>query len=925
MGGTGSGMAYNENDLRRIAGAGLAASPTTEVLLEESIIGWKEYELEVMRDTADNVVIVCSIENLDPMGVHTGDSITVAPAMTLTDREYQKMRDLAIGIIRSVGVDTGGCNIQYAVDPADGRLIVIEMNPRVSRSSALASKATGFPIAKIAAKVAIGYTLDEISNDITQETPASFEPTLDYVVVKVPRFAFEKFPGADQTLTTHMKSVGEAMAIGRNFTEALQKALRSLESPDAVFDWHQEWVELDKDALLAEIEVPHDGRLKKVMDALRAGATAQEVFDHTKIDPWFVDQLLLINEIAEEVTAAPELTPGLLRKAKRHGFSDLQIGKIRGMTPDVVRGVRHALGIRPVYKTVDTCAAEFAATTPYHYSSYDEESEVAPRERPAVIILGSGPNRIGQGIEFDYSCVHASLALSEVGYETVMVNCNPETVSTDYDTSDRLYFEPLTLEDVLEIVHAETLAGPVAGVICQLGGQTPLGLAQGLEDNGVQIVGTSPAAIHLAEERGAFGRVLRDAGLPAPKYGMATSFADAQRIAGEIGYPVMVRPSYVLGGRGMEIVYDDVALEGYIGRATAISTAHPVLVDRFIDDAVEIDVDALYDGTELFLGGVMEHIEEAGIHSGDSSCALPPITLGAAEILRIRKATEAIADGVGVRGLLNIQFALGSDVLYVLEANPRASRTVPFVSKATATPLAKAAARVMMGESIADLRRAGLLPAEGDGGTLPADQPIAVKEAVMPFNRFRTPDGAQVDTMLGPEMKSTGEVMGFDADFGTAFAKAQAAAFGSLPRSGKVFVSMANRDKRHMIFPIKVLADHGFEILATQGTAEVLRRNGVQATVVRKHFEGEGPAGEKTTVQLILDGEIQLIINTPNGSASGGGSARVDGYEIRTAAVMANIPCITTVQGLGAAVQGIEALERGDIGVRSLQDWARRT
>ncbi|MCD4526084.1 carbamoyl-phosphate synthase large subunit [Nocardioides sp. cx-173] len=927
MGGTGSGMAYDESDLRRIAGAGLAASPTTEVLLEESILGWKEYELEVMRDTADNVVIVCSIENLDPMGVHTGDSITVAPAMTLTDREYQAMRDLAIGIIRSVGVDTGGCNIQYAVNPADGRLIVIEMNPRVSRSSALASKATGFPIAKIAAKVAIGYTLDEIANDITQETPASFEPTLDYVVVKVPRFAFEKFPGADPTLTTHMKSVGEAMAIGRNFTEALQKALRSLESPDAVFDWHQEWVQLDKDALLAEIETPHDGRLKKVMDALRAGATPQEVFDHTKIDPWFVDQLLLINEVAEEVTAAPELTPALLRKAKRHGFSDAQIGKIRGMTPDVVRGVRHALGIRPVYKTVDTCAAEFAATTPYHYSSYDEESEVAPREKPAVIILGSGPNRIGQGIEFDYSCVHASLALSEAGYETVMVNCNPETVSTDYDTSDRLYFEPLTLEDVLEIVHAETLAGPVAGVICQLGGQTPLGLAQGLEDNGVTIVGTSPAAIHLAEERGAFGDVLREAGLPAPKYGMATSFADADRIAGEIGYPVMVRPSYVLGGRGMEIVYDEAALEDYIGRATAISTAHPVLVDRFIDDAVEIDVDALYDGHELFLGGVMEHIEEAGIHSGDSSCALPPITLGAAEILRIRKATEAIAAGVGVRGLLNIQFALSSDVLYVLEANPRASRTVPFVSKATATPLAKAAARVMMGETIAGLRAAGLLPAEGDGGTLPADQPIAVKEAVMPFNRFRTPDGAQVDTVLGPEMKSTGEVMGFDADFGTAFAKAQAAAFGSLPTSGRVFVSMANRDKRHMIFPIKVLADHGFEILATQGTAEVLRRNGVDATIVRKHFQGPGPAGEKTTVQLILDGEIQLVINTPNGSASGGGSgssARVDGYEIRTAAIMANIPCITTVQGLGAAVQGIEALERGDIGVRSLQDWARR-
>lgn len=928
MGGTGSGIAYDEGDLARIAGAGLAASPTTEVLIEESIIGWKEYELEVMRDKADNVVIVCSIENFDPMGVHTGDSITVAPSMTLTDREYQHLRDLAIAIIREVGVDTGGCNIQYAVNPVDGRVIVIEMNPRVSRSSALASKATGFPIAKIAAKVAIGYTLDEIPNDITtrqdgQSTPAAFEPTLDYVVVKVPRFAFEKFPGADPTLTTHMKSVGEAMAIGRNFTEALQKALRSLESKDAPFDWQKEWVDLDKAALLEEIRTPHDGRLKKVMDAIRAGATPEEVFDATGIDPWFVDQLMLINEVAAEVTAAPELTPALLRKAKRHGFSDVQIGKIRGMTPDVVRGVRHALGIRPVYKTVDTCAAEFAAATPYHYSSYDEETEVAPRERPAVIILGSGPNRIGQGIEFDYSCVHASLALSEAGYETVMVNCNPETVSTDYDTSDRLYFEPLTLEDVLEIVHAEEQAGPVAGVICQLGGQTPLGLAQGLKDNGVTIVGTSPEAIHLAEERGAFGAVLADAGLPAPKYGMATSFPDAHRIAAEIGYPVMVRPSYVLGGRGMEIVYDDAALEGYIARSTEIGPAHPVLVDRFIDDAVEIDVDALYDGEELFLGGVMEHIEEAGIHSGDSSCALPPITLGDAEIGRIRAATEAIARGVGVRGLLNIQFALGSDVLYVLEANPRASRTVPFVSKATATPLAKAAARVMMGESIVALRAAGVLPAEGDGGTLPPDQPIAVKEAVMPFNRFRTPDGKQVDTVLGPEMKSTGEVMGFDADFGTAFAKAQAGAFGPLPTGGRVFVSMANRDKRHMIFPIKVLADHGFQILATQGTAEVLRRNGVETTVVRKHWEGEGPDGEKTTVQLILDGEIDLVINTPNGSGSGA-SARVDGYEIRTAAVMANIPCITTVQGLGAAVQGIEALERGEVGVMSLQDWARR-
>ena len=921
MGGTGSGFAYDEDDLRRIGGSGLAASPTTEVLLEESILGWKEYELEVMRDTADNVVIICSIENLDPMGVHTGDSITVAPALTLTDREYQKMRDMAIGIIREVGVDTGGCNIQYAVNPADGRLIVIEMNPRVSRSSALASKATGFPIAKIAAKVAIGYTLDEIDNDITtrpdgQSTPASFEPTLDYVVVKVPRFAFEKFPGADQTLTTHMKSVGEAMALGRNFAEALQKALRSLESKEAIFDFASE--PGDVTALLEKSSTPTDGRLSTVMQSIRAGATPEQVFDHTKIDPWFVDQLFLIKEIADTVAAAADLDAATLRLAKRHGFSDAQIAGIRGLEEPQVRSLRQDLGLRPVYKTVDTCAAEFAAQTPYHYSSYDEETEVAPREREAVIILGSGPNRIGQGIEFDYSCVHASLALAEAGYETIMVNCNPETVSTDYDTSDRLYFEPLTLEDVLEIVHAEQLAGPLAGVICQLGGQTPLGLAQGLADAGVPIVGTSPEAIELAEERGAFGKVLQAAGLPAPKFGMATSYASAKEIAEGIGYPVLVRPSYVLGGRGMEIVYDDASLRGYIERATVISSERPVLVDRFIDDAIEIDVDALYDGTELFLGGVMEHIEEAGIHSGDSSCALPPITLGAFEIDRIRQATESIAEGVGVRGLLNIQFALANDVLYVLEANPRASRTVPFVSKATGTSLAKAAARLMMGESIAELRTAGVLPATGDGGNLPADAPIAVKEAVLPFNRFRTPEGINVDTVLGPEMKSTGEVMGFDADFGTAFAKAQTAAFGSLPMSGRIFVSVANRDKRNMIFPVKVLADKGYEILATSGTAEVLRRNGVKVTTVRKHHEGEGPDGELTTVQMIHNGEIDLVVNTPYSTGKAG---RADGYEIRTAAVLANIPCITTIQGMGAAVQGIEAMHRGDIGVRSLQEW----
>ncbi len=932
MGGVGSGFAHDESDLRRIAGAGLAASPTTEVLIEESILGWKEYELEVMRDRADNVVIVCSIENFDPMGVHTGDSITVAPAMTLTDREYQRMRDLSIGIIRAVGVDTGGCNIQFAVDPATGRMIVIEMNPRVSRSSALASKATGFPIAKIAAKVAIGYTLDEIPNDITGVTPASFEPTLDYVVVKIPRFAFEKFPAADTTLTTHMKSVGEAMAIGRNFTEALGKALRSLEDPKAPFVFTTPSPSTGSgnvvEELLTTASRPHDGRLGVVMQAIRAGATPEQVNEATHIDPWFVDQLYLVSEVADEVRDAPELTPAVLRLAKRHGLSDAQIARLRNLSEDVVRGVRWALGVRPVYKTVDTCAAEFAARTPYHYSSYDLETEVVPRTRPAVLILGSGPNRIGQGIEFDYSCVHAALALSSApdndgsGYETIMVNCNPETVSTDYDTADRLYFEPLTCEDVLEVFHAEQQAGPIAGVIVQLGGQTPLRLAQALKDAGVPIVGTSPESIHLAEERGAFGDVLDEAGLPSPKHGLARSFAEASTIAAEIGYPVLVRPSYVLGGRGMEIVYDEPTLASYIDRATEVSPAHPVLVDRFLDDAVEIDVDALYDGTDLYLGGVMEHIEEAGVHSGDSACALPPITLGSEVVDRIRTSTEAIARGVGVRGLINIQFALAGDTLFVLEANPRASRTVPFVSKATNTPLAKAAARVMLGTSVAQLRAEGLLRATGDGTDERPGAPMAVKEAVMPFNRFRTVEGTSVDTILGPEMRSTGEVMGLDVGFGVAFAKSQAAAFGSLPTQGTVFVSVANRDKRSIIFPVKRLADLGFTILATAGTASMLRRNGVAVETVRKFSQGPGPAGEPTVVQLILDGGIDLIFNTPAG-LSPDGRPRYDGYEIRTAAVLRNIACITTVQGLAAAVQGIEAVRAGHIGVRSLQSWAR--
>jgi len=922
MGGLGSGMAHTDEDLTRIAGAGLAASPVHEVLIEESVLGWKEYELELMRDRHDNVVVVCSIENIDPMGVHTGDSVTVAPAMTLTDREYQLMRDMGIAVLREVGVDTGGCNIQFAVHPGTGRLVVIEMNPRVSRSSALASKATGFPIAKIAAKLAIGYTLDEIPNDITRQTPAAFEPVLDYVVVKIPRFAFEKFPGADPELTTTMKSVGEAMSLGRTFAEALNKAMRSMETTAAGFWTVADPVGATVESTLVELRTPHDGRLYTVERALRLGASVAEVADASGgIDPWFIDQVAALVELRAAIHAAPVLDEPLLRRAKRAGLSDRQLAALRPELAgeDGVRVLRHRLGLRPVYKTVDTCAAEFAARTPYHYSCYDDETEVAPSARPKVLILGSGPNRIGQGIEFDYSCVHAVMALAE--YETVMINCNPETVSTDYDTADRLYFEPLTFEDVLEVWHAEDASGRAAGgpgvvgMIVQLGGQTPLGLAQRLADVGVPIVGTTPESIHLAEDRGAFGRVLARAGLRAPAHGTAVSYEQAKAIADEIGYPVLVRPSYVLGGRGMEIVYDDATLRAYIGRATEISPEHPVLVDRFLDDAIEIDVDALRDATgDVFLGGVMEHIEEAGIHSGDSSCALPPITLAGSHLATVRRYTAEIAHGVGVRGLLNVQYALKDDTLYVLEANPRASRTVPFVSKATAVPLAKAAARIMLGATIAELRAEGLLPASGDGGTPPADAPVAVKEAVLPFKRFRTRGGQGIDSLLGPEMKSTGEVMGIDPAFGNAFAKSQAAAYGSLPTSGRVFVSVANRDKRSMIFPVKRLADLGFDIIATAGTAEVLRRHGIACDLARKHWEAADDRPD--AVILISSGEIALVINTPQGS---GASARSDGYEIRSAAVGADIPCVTTVPGVAAAVMGIEALIRGDMTVRPLQ------
>ncbi|WP_067972938.1 carbamoyl-phosphate synthase large subunit [Mycolicibacter icosiumassiliensis] len=927
MGGLGSGLAASLDEVERMAGDGLAASPTANVLIEESIYGWKEFELELMRDGNDNVVVVCSIENVDPMGVHTGDSVTVAPAMTLTDREYQRMRDLGIAILREVGVDTGGCNIQFAVNPHDGRLIVIEMNPRVSRSSALASKATGFPIAKIAAKLAIGYTLDEIINDITKETPACFEPALDYVVVKAPRFAFEKFPGADPRLTTTMKSVGEAMSLGRNFIESLGKVMRSLETDRAGF-WTKPDPEGTADDALDRLRVPTEGRLYDIELALRLGASVEAVAEASGVDPWFVEQINGLVALRTEVVDTPVLDADLLRRCKYSGLSDHQIAVLRPELAgeDGVRLLRNRLGIHPVFKTVDTCAAEFESKTPYHYSTFEldpaAETEVAAQDaKPKVLILGSGPNRIGQGIEFDYSCVHAAITLSQAGFETVMINCNPETVSTDYDTADRLYFEPLTFEDVLEVYYAEQQSGQggpgVVGVIVQLGGQTPLRLAQRLADAGVPIVGTSPEAIDLAEDRGAFGDVLTTAGLPAPRYGTATTFEQAKRIAADIGYPVLVRPSYVLGGRGMEIVYDEETLHGYITRATQLSPEHPVLVDRFLEDAIEIDVDALCDGTEVYIGGIMEHIEEAGIHSGDSACALPPVTLGRSDIEKVRRATEAIAHGVGVVGLLNVQFALKDDVLYVLEANPRASRTVPFVSKATAVPLAKACARVMLGTTIAELRAEGLLAAAGDGATVGPNAPIAVKEAVLPFHRFRRADGSGIDSLLGPEMKSTGEVMGIDRDFGTAFAKSQTAAYGSLPAQGTVFVSVANHDKRSLVFPVKRLADLGFRVLATEGTAEMLRRNGIPCDVVRKNFEEPSPDRPAlTAVDAIRAGEVDLVINTPYGNSG----PRVDGYEIRSAAVGVNIPCITTVQGAAAAVQGIEAGIRGDIGVRSLQE-----
>jgi carbamoyl-phosphate synthase large subunit len=909
MGGLGSGIAFSKDELEQIAGAGLRFSPVNEVLLEESIIGWKEFELEVMRDNHDNVVIVCSIENIDPMGVHTGDSITVAPALTLTDVEFQNLRNLSIDIIREVGVATGGCNIQFAINPANGRIVVIEMNPRVSRSSALASKATGFPIAKIATKLAIGYSLNEIPNDITQKTPASFEPTLDYIVVKIPRFAFEKFPEADTRLTTTMKSVGEAMAFGRSFPEALQKAMRSLEKKGSSFSW--DFTE-SLDELMERIATPTQDRLIQVQRALALGASIEEVFAKCAIDPWFLSQIEEINRKAVEIKSAGELSLELLKSAKQMGFSDQQIGQLRSTSASEILKIRERLGLFPVYKTVDTCAGEFEAFTPYHYSSYDLESEVKPRSKSAILILGSGPNRIGQGIEFDYSCVHACFALSQAGYETIMINCNPETVSTDYDTADRLYFEPLTVEDVLEVYRAELAAGPIAGVIVQLGGQTPLGIAAALKNAGVPILGTTPEAIHLAEDRGAFGKVLEQSSLRAPKFGTGFSYQDALKVAKEVGYPVLVRPSFVLGGRGMQIVYDDASLEEFITIAAQINPEHPVLIDKFLDDAIEIDVDALYDGSELYLAGIMEHVEEAGVHSGDSACVIPAQSITEELISEIRQATEKLALGIGVLGLINIQYAISDSKLYVLEANPRASRTVPFVSKATGRQVAKAAALIATGVKISELRKSGMLPDSGDG----VAKAISVKEAVLPFNRFRRVDGEGVDTVLGPEMKSTGEVMGIASTFGAAFAKSQIAAFGALPLSGAIFISLSDKDKEEAISAVKGLSELDFNLYATLGTHNYLAGHGISTELVAKHSEKDGNQGVVSAVDLINQGKIALVINTPFGR----GAAR-DGRKIRTAAVARGVSCITTLPGLKAAVEGIRELRRGKLTARSIQDW----
>ncbi len=891
LGGTGGSIAWNPDELEGAIRWGLQQSPVGQVLVEESVVGWKEFELEVMRDFRDNVVIVCSIENFDPMGVHTGDSITVAPAQTLTDKEYQLMRDAALAIIREIGVETGGSNIQFAVNPADGRLVVIEMNPRVSRSSALASKATGFPIAKIAAKLAAGYALDELRNDITRETPASFEPTIDYCVVKIPRWAFEKFPEADQTLTTQMKSVGEVMAIGRTFKEALQKAVRSLEQDRAGLGLDRPPPDLE--TLRDRLRVPNPDRLLYLAEAMRRGLTREEIAGLTRIDPWFLAQMEELIAFEEAFRQAPDLSRETLRRAKRLGFSDRRLGELAGRPEAELRQARLAHGIRVTFKVVDTCAAEFVAHTPYLYSTYEEEDEAPPTARPKVVILGSGPNRIGQGIEFDYACVHAAFALREAGVEAIMVNCNPETVSTDYDTSDRLYFEPLTLEDVLNIVEKEQ---PL-GVIVQFGGQTPLKLAVPLERAGVRILGTSPDAIDRAEDRERFADLLRKLGLQQPPNGSARSADEAVRIADTLGYPVLVRPSYVLGGRAMEVVYEEARLREWMRESAHVSPDHPILIDKFLEDALEIDVDALCDGQDVLIGGVMEHIEKAGIHSGDSACALPPYSIGDDQVERLRTQTRALALELGVVGLLNIQFAIKSDTIYVLEVNPRASRTVPFVSKAIGLPLAKLATRVVLGARIAEL-----------GVREVSDLPyVSVKEAVFPFVKF-----PGVDVILGPEMRSTGEVMGIGREFRTAYLKSQLAAGSTLPRGGKAFLSVRNRDKRAIVNIGRNLAEMGFRLVATRGTAKVLERHGLAVDAVHKVAEGWRP----NIVDFMKQGEIALVINTPED-----GRARKDSYLIRRTAVMQNIPYYTTMDGAQAALEAIEAQRTGVLEVQPLQAY----
>ena len=916
LGGTGGGIAYNIEEYEKMVAAGLALSPISELLIEESVIGWKEFELEVMRDGADNVVIICSIENVDAMGVHTGDSITVAPIQTLTDKEYQLMRDSAIKIIREIGVDTGGSNIQFAVDPKTGKQVVIEMNPRVSRSSALASKATGFPIAKIAAKLAVGYNLDEIPNDITAETPACFEPTIDYVVVKIPRWAFEKFQGTDETLTTQMKSVGEAMAIGRTFKEALQKGLRSLETGWSGLDNHP-LDELPLSELSSKLSIPNVKRIFYIKAALAHGMSIEEIHAYTHIDPFFLYNLKEIVDFEKGLSAPhirqfmedwktgrleepytsnlstfqPSIYP-LFRQAKQFGFSDRQLGDIYDVSEEAIRECRKELGIEATFKTVDTCAAEFEAETPYYYSTCSSEDEVRPSDKPKVMILGGGPNRIGQGIEFDYCCVHAALALKVDGYETIMVNSNPETVSTDYDTSDRLYFEPLTREDVLNIYHKEK---PI-GVIVQFGGQTPLNLAVALRDAGVPIIGTSPEDIARSEDRQLFKAVLDDIGLMQSPNGTATSSEEAAPIAAALGYPVIVRPSYVLGGRAMQIVYDETLLHEYMNTAVEASPEHPVLIDKYLEEAIEVDVDAISDGNLTVIGGIMEHIEEAGIHSGDSDCVLPPYTLVDEQIEQLKNFTYDLAKALRVRGLMNVQYAIKNDEIYVLEVNPRASRTIPFVSKAIGVPLAKLAARVMAGKTLEEL-----------GFTREIEPAyFSVKAPVFPFNRF---PGA--NTRLGPEMKSTGEVMGIDTDVSRAFAKAQKACGYTLPLSGKVFISVKNKDKRAIIFIAKKLTDMGFELIATHGTAKVLLRNGMEPELVFSIGKGR-----PTIHDYIKNHAVDLIINTPTGDLH-----RPNELLIREMAIAHDIPIFSTIPGAAAAVNAIDALQRGDITVTPLQDY----